>query len=463
MEKHYAIVDIETTGGRAVRDKITEIAIVLHDGQKIVDKFETLLNPETTIPYGITELTGITQEMVAGAPKFYEVAKKIVEMTEGAIFVAHNVRFDYTFLREEFKRLGYTFSCKQLCTVRLARKAFPGLPSYSLSNLIRHFDIKIENRHRAMGDVLATVELFETILELENSGENVNELINLGIKESLLPKNLSMEKLHALPEECGVYYFHDETGAVAYVGKSINIKKRVAQHFSKKTVKAAKLQQYVHDITFEITGSELIALLLESHEIKKLRPHINRAQRMQQFPYLIHSFKNEQGYLCLEVEKPNARKRRTLNVVAEYPKVRSAREHLKSARDTFDLCARHCHLEKGTGPCFDYHLKRCQGACIGVEPPDEYNLRAEQAIEMLSILLDQNFFLIDKGRSEEERGVVLVEGGEYRGFGYANLEEMNGNLETLKDVIRSFESNPDTKRIVRRFFMDNSKVKVIRF
>jgi len=207
----------------------------------------------------------------------------------------------------------------------------------------------------------------------------------------------------------------------------------------------------------------MIALLLESHEIKKLHPPINRAQRIQQFPYLIHAFKNEQGYLCFEIEKPNARRRKVLKVVSEYPKVRSAREHLKSARDAFDLCALHCYLEKGTGPCFDYHLKRCHGACIGEESPDEYNLRAEQAIDMLSIQLEPNFFLIDQGRNGEEKGVVLVENGEYRGFGYANLAEMNGNLEDLKDVIRPFESNPDTKRIVRRFFLESGKVKVLKF
>ena len=167
MSKTYAIVDIETTGGKATRHRITEIAIVLHDGKKILDQWETLINPECYIPHGITELTGITQEMVQDAPKFYEVAKTIVEKTEKAIFVAHNVRFDYGFLREEFKRLGYTFSRRQLCTVRLSRKAFPGLRSYSLGKLIKHFGIKVNDRHRAMADTLATVELFEKILRQE--------------------------------------------------------------------------------------------------------------------------------------------------------------------------------------------------------------------------------------------------------------------------------------------------------
>ena len=235
MSKRYAIIDVETTGGRAVRDKITEIAIVLHDGEQVLDSFESLVNPECPIPYGITELTGISNEMVADAPRFYEIAKRVVEMTEGAVFVAHNVRFDYSFVQEEFKRLGFTYTRKQLCTVRLARKAFPGLRSYSLGNLIRTLNLNAGARHRAMGDTLATVDLFERIMRLENGKSEAGDLINLGIKEALLPGALSLEKIHSLPQECGVYYFHDQYGQVVYVGKSINIQKRVASHFAKKT------------------------------------------------------------------------------------------------------------------------------------------------------------------------------------------------------------------------------------
>ena len=194
-DKLYAIIDIETTGGRATRDKITEIAVVLHDGQKIVDSYETLINPEVPIPYGITKLTGISQDMVESAPRFFEVAKKVVEMTEDAIFVAHNVRFDYTFIREEFARLGFTYTRKQLCTVRLSRKAFPGLKSYSLGNLIKHFEINVDDRHRAMADTLATVELFEKILNVEKGETEITDMVNMGIKESLLPPNLTMEIL----------------------------------------------------------------------------------------------------------------------------------------------------------------------------------------------------------------------------------------------------------------------------
>lgn len=463
MNLTYAIIDIETTGGRASRDKITEIAIVLHDGKKILEKYETLLNPETSIPFGITQLTGISQDMVQEAPKFFEVAKKVVEMTEGAIFVAHNVRFDYSFIREEFKRLGFTYTRKQLCTVRLARKAFPGLRSYSLDNLITHFNLGIENRHRAMGDTLATVELFEMIMSIDKSDEEVKNMVNLGIKESLLPRNFTLEKMHALPEACGVYYFHDMFGEVVYVGKSINIKKRVAEHFSKKTEKAGKLQKYVHDLSFEITGSELVALLLESNEIKRLRPFINRAQRRKHFPYVIHSYLDDNGYLCLDLDKIGPKSQKHYNIISEYPKLLGAKGRIRGVLKNFELCERHCNLDKGSGPCFNYHLKKCQGACVGQESPEDYNERVEAAIEILSTVFEHNLFLIDKGRTEGENSVILVEDGEYKGFGYAELSEMNGDLEELRDVIQSYPNNPETRRLIRRFMADNEKMKVIKF
>lgn len=460
-EKIYAIIDVETTGGRAARDKITEIAIVLHNGHKIIDKYETLINPETSIPYGITQLTGISQEMVQDAPKFYEVARKIVEMTEGAIFVAHNVRFDYSFIREEFRRLGFTFIRKQLCTVRLSRKAFPGLPSYSLEKLIRHFKIKVEARHRAMADTMATVEIFEKILAGEHGKSNADDLINLGIKEALLPKNVTLDILHALPEECGVYYMHDEEGRCVYVGKSINIKKRVAEHFSKKTEKASKLQRFVHDITYEITGSELVALLLESHEIKQLRPYINRAQRRRYFPYAIHSYLNEEGFICLDVDKPTATTRKKLNIVAEYSKLLSAKGRLKYAIENYQLCGRYCNLDTGTTACFDYHLKRCKGACVGKEEPEAYNERVLEAIEKFKTFFDSNFGIVDVGRTPKECSIVLVEDGEYRGFGYVDKEYFYGSSEEIRDAIKSYQGNPETSRIIRHWMGKNERAKIL--
>ena len=464
MDKIFAIVDIETTGGRAANDKITEIAIVLHNGNKIVDQYETLINPERMIPYGITELTGITNAMVAEAPKFYEIAKQIVQMTEGAIFVAHNVRFDYSFIQEEFRRLGYTYTRKNLCTVRLARKAFPGLPSYSLSNLIRHFNLNVGARHRAMGDTMATVDLFERIMQANNTEENIQQMVNLGVKESLLPSNFSIEKIHALPEECGVYYFHDDNGNVVYVGKSLNIKKRVAEHFKVKTEKARKLQQAVHDVSYEITGSELVALLKESHEIKRLMPSINRAQKVRQYPYIVHTFENEDGYICFEIKKTTIKSRKKLQVVASYPKQANAKAWLRGVQKNYELCLKHCHLEIKNGPCFDYHLSQCAGACIGEEDATSYNERAMEAMEALNEnFLQSNFFLLDKGRNSDESAVVLVENGEYQGFGYVGTDELTGQIDELRDAIKFYEHNPEVMRILQGFLAKPRGVKMILF
>lgn len=462
MSKRYAIVDIETTGGRASRDKITEIAVVIHDGQQIIDSFESLVNPECYIPYGITQLTGITQEMVADAPKFYEIAKQFVEITDGAVFIAHNVRFDYGFIREEFSRLGYTYSRRQLCTVRLSRKSFPGLPSYSLGNLIRHFRIQVNGRHRAMADVMATVQLFERILDQEKSEQEIKQMVNLGIKESRLPKNLSIDKIHALPEDCGVYYLHDEQGNVVYIGKSINIRKRIAEHFADQTEKARKLQEWVHDISYELTGSELLALLLESFEIKRLSPPVNRAQRMRSFPFVIHHYHNEAGYLCFEMARVSAKERKKLQLVSEFPTMSRAKSRLEFIFREYELCARYCQLDSSRGPCFHYHLQQCRGACIIAEPPEAYNTRAGAALERLSTIFEEDFFILDQGRHREEYSVVLVKDGAYQGFGYAGQED-NLSVEALNDAVKRYPSNPETTRIIQRYLHKNPKVQIVKW
>ena len=461
-EKKYAIIDVETTGGRASRHRITEIAIVLHDGQRILDRWSSLVNPETYIPAGITELTGISQAMVENAPKFYEIAKEVVERTAGAIFVAHNARFDYSFVQEEFRRLGYTFTRKHLCTVRLSRKTYPGLPGYGLGRLCDYFGITNEARHRALGDATATAYLLERILSKEESKESAEALINLGMRESLLPKNVTIEIIHALPEACGVYYFLNERGEVVYVGKSKDIKKRVAQHFSKKTDKARKLQEHVHEITYEVTGSELVALLYESYEIKRLRPSINRAQKVRNFPYVVHTWMNEEGYRCFGVDQVNAKERKKLNIVSEYPKLGHAKNAVERARQTFELCDHFCKKHASKSACFYFHLKQCHGACAGEEEVSIYNERADQALDFLTTVFDQDFFLLDKGRTTEEYAVIQVKDGNYYGFGYLHIEDQSNDMEVLYDVVKPYPGNPETRRIIQRFMSKASTYKLVK-
>ncbi len=459
--KKYTIIDVETTGGNPLRDKITEIAVVVHNGKEIIDTFESLVNPERYIPRGITELTGITQEMVNNAPKFYEIAKQVVEITEGAVFVAHNVRFDYGFVKNEFARLGYTFSRKQLCTVKLSRKAFPGLGSYSLGKLVSNFGIFIEHRHRAMGDARATAELFGLIMNKEQSTEQVKEMINLGLKESQLPEGIDMEKIHAIPDACGVYYFHDAQGRVVYVGKSINLKKRVADHFADTTKKGSKMHRFVRDISYQITGSELLALLLESHEIKRLQPPINRAQKGRQFPYIIHHWKDESGYLRFEIAKVKKKERDRLNVAGEYPSIASARRRLAIIQERFELCSILSGKENGSGPCFAYHLKQCLGACCAKETASSYNERASEALPYLRISFDKDFLLIDDGRTQGEKAVVLVEDNQYKGFGYVDAQTEQNSLEDIKNAIQPYPHNVESMRIIIRQLYKQKNLKLM--
>ena len=458
----FAIIDVETTGGRAARDKITEIAIVLHDGSQVIDTFQTLLNPVCLIPGYISELTGITNDMVADAPKFWEVARTIVELTEDAVFVAHNARFDYSFIREEFRRLGYTYTRKTLCTVQLSRKSFPGLPSYSLGNLIQHFGIRVEQRHRALADTLATTELFTRILQSQNGQHQINHLLKMGIRESLLPHSFGIDKIRALPEECGVYYFHDRFGDVIYIGKSINIQKRIADHFQDKTQKASLLQQYAQEVSFELTGSELIALLLESSEIKRSRPMINRAQRNRQFPYGIYSFISIDGYISFLPVKNSAKTAAGKSLIAEYPHLDSARNHLQSMVEQYQLCEKRCGLDASPGPCFPHQLGICAGACTGLELPEDYNLRANQALDALTAVLEGSFVILDTGRSQDEQAAVVVRNGRLYGWGYLSQYDAPQRLEDWMGLVRRAEGNAEENRIIKRYLAAN-KVKVLRF
>lgn len=458
--RRYAIVDVETTGGRPQRDRITEIGIVLHNGKVILDTYETLINPECYIPAGITNLTGITQEMVAEAPLFQEVAKRIVEMTQGAVFVAHNARFDYGFLRHEFSRLGYTFSRRQLCTVRLCRKVFPGLPSYSLENLIRTFGIPVDARHRALADARATSVLLEKALAKEETQEDVKLLVNMGIKETRLPKGIKLSQIEKLPEAAGVYYFHDGDGDVVYVGKSINIRKRIADHFADQTRKGQEIQQHVADISYEETGSELIALLLESEEIKRLSPRINRAQRSRKFPWAVHAYENDRGYICFDVIRNNKDNRQKYDVVSEFPSLSRAKGRLDYVRKKFELCSSFTNLFPSKTACFHYHLKQCLGACAGKEPPEDYNERASEGRELIKTIFDRDFFLLVPGRRAGEQAVVLVEEGRYRGFGFVDAEATDSTAD-LRAAIRATPGWPDTNRIIQRYLSDHPKAKCL--
>ncbi|MDZ4746985.1 MAG: exonuclease domain-containing protein [Saprospiraceae bacterium] len=451
-ERRYAIVDIETTGGLVKRDKITEIAIVLHDGEKVIDQYQTLINPERSIPAFITGLTGITNDMVAGAPLFCEVAKDIVLKTEGAVFVAHNARFDYGFLREEFARLGYAYTRKQLCTVRLSKKMLPQLKSHSLDSLIRHFSLDVDKRHRALDDALATAEVFKIITSMGQGKSEMSDIINMGIKEAKLPTTISLDFIHELPEAPGVYYFHDADGQVIYVGKSIHIKKRVIQHFTEISNKSGKLQQRVHDITYTLTGSELIASLYENAEIKKLQPEINRAQRRKSFPFAIYYYFDESGYLTMKVRKKNKIDAPgTAAVLHELPDHRSATSYLRGLTDKYELCMKKTDIDTGPGACFYHQVGKCKGACLGLEDPDAYNLRVRQAVAATQQNIDEDFVITDQGRVPGEISMILISKGRVMGWGYADETTPLTHINDVIDHIQARPTMPEDRKFIAHY------------
>lgn len=270
----YAILDIETTGGQFNQEGITEVAIYKFDGHKVVDQFISLINPERPIQPFVIKLTGINNAMLRSAPKFYEVAKRIIEITEDTIIVAHNAPFDYRVLRMEFDRLGYDFRRETLCTVELSKKLLPGQSSYSLGKLVRSLGIPMSDRHRASGDAQATVKLFKLLLSKDSDKQIAQSLIKSEIKAGLSPKMLDI--VESLPEKVGIYYIHNEKGDIIYLGKSRNIKKKVNSLFTSESKIAKKIQTEFFAVTYEETGSFLIASVKEYEELKQNKPPLNR-------------------------------------------------------------------------------------------------------------------------------------------------------------------------------------------
>lgn len=454
---YYAITDIETTGGNAIREKITEIAIYKYDGEKIVDQLVTLVNPERNIPLQIQQLTGITNEMVASAPKFYEIAKQVVEITEGCIFVAHNSAFDYNFIKQEFKSLGYNFQRQNLCTVKLSRKLLPGLTSYSLGILSAQLGIKIEGRHRASGDALATVELFSKLLKTHN-GHDITDVEIADVIKGL-NENLDKNVLKNLPEDTGVYYFLNEQHDPIYIGKSINIKKRVHSHFSNKnSTRAIEMKSQTAHIDFTITGSEMVALLHESAEVKSHMPHFNRLLRRSTFSWGLFAQTDNDGYINLTLKRIN-QKNGAANVL--FSNKKEAENYLHKVIEDYQLCQKLCGVYKSAAACFHHQIGLCKGACIGEESPEIYNDRVMQFLEKTTIPND-SFFIVDKGRNTNEKSVIKISHGVYQGFGFFEPELIQ-NQNELHDYIKPADDNKDARSIINSFLSRKKFERLIYF
>ncbi len=450
----YAILDIETTGGKYNEEGITEIAIYKFDGEKVVDQFISLINPEQPIQPFVVNLTGINNDMLRNAPKFYEVAKRIVEITEDCILVAHNAKFDYRILRTEFRRLGFEYERKSLCTVELSKKLIPDMPSYSLGKLVRSLGIPLSDRHRAAGDAQATVKLFKMLLNKDVEKDILKEHVRMEPKKSLDTKLVYI--LEELPSSTGIYYFHDENGEIIYVGKSRNIRKRVNQHFTNENAKSREMQKKVASVSYESTGNELVALLKENQEIKELKPKYNRALKRDIFSHALYHFKDDQGYINLKIGRASKNKKN----ITTFSTLRSAKNALESWVQEYELCSRLGGLHNGSGNCFNYSIKSCRGACVEEEPVAEYNERAQQLIDRYSYE-NQNMILIGRGRDVDEKCAILIEDGEFKGSGYFNLNHQINNLDIIKSIITPMKNNRDAQHIIQSYLRKKHNFKII--
>lgn len=447
----YAIIDIETTGGNASRERITEIAIYVHDGEKVVNEYSTLINPECKVPPFVARLTGISDEMLVNAPKFFEVARDIVEITAGCTFVAHNAAFDYSFVKQEFLNLGYKYKRPVLCTVKMSRKLLPGYNSYSLGNLCASLGIQVTSRHRAAGDALATVKLFERLLSVDPT---LSQIPTDGL-HPLLDRSI----FSSLPLTPGVYYFHDEKGKLLYIGKSKNIHARVLSHFqNSSTGKAIEMRSNTASISFEETGSELIALLLESDEIKKHKPLHNRLQRRTTYKYGLYSLYLQSGYKVIQIEKIKSTGK-PHTVFASFDEALVLVHEIVAK---YNLCQKLCGLYQNHGACFQHSIGQCKGACIGAEPADIYNQRVDAALKEFHHKW-ADMAIIDHGRNEDEVSVVLVENNVFAGFGWMSNENSINDLSRLRDCIKPYSDNRDVQQIIKGFLRTGKALKIIRF
>jgi len=394
--------------------------------------------------------------MLRNAPKFYEIAKRVVEITEDCILVAHNAQFDYRILCTEFRRLGFEFERPSLCTVELAKDLIPNQESYSLGKLVRALGIPVADRHRASGDAMATVKLFKMLLDKDTTKSIIQESIRLNPKHQLEPKHIHI--IEQIPAVTGVYYMHKSDGEIIYIGKSNNIKKRINQHFTNTNPKSKKIQMQVAAVTYDATGSELVALLKESEEIKRNNPIYNRMLRRKVFTHALYSFVDEQGYINLKIDIADGRK----SPITTFANRESAKSFMFSMVEEYQLCQKLTGIYNTKTSCFKYDIKECAGACIQKEAPEDYNKRVEALINK-NCYKNKNMVIIDRGREIDERSAILIESGVFKGLGFFNLNYQINNIEVLESIITKMENNRDTQHIIQNYVRKNNRLKVIYF
>jgi len=450
--KHYAIVDIETTGAYAGDNRITEIAIIVHDGIQVLEEYHTLINPGQSIPYHIQMLTGISDEMVVTAPVFEEVAARVFNLLQDKIFVAHNVSFDYSFVHNQLRESGYYLRTSRLCTVRLSRKCFQGLPSYSLGKLCQNLGININDRHRAYGDARATVTLFEHILAADN-GELIHQQLKNINKEHRLPNHVPMEEFVQLPESPGVYFFRDRNGKLIYVGKAVNIRKRVYSHFTGNST-SQRRQLFINNIShidYEETGTELMALLKECHYIKQYWPEYNRALKQYEPKFGLIDYVDNSGFIRLCVCRLSIGRK----ALHYFDNASEATQCLLRLIEEFSLDKRLCIFYRDVKNTESVNIVSTTALREELSA-DGHNSKVEQAIASLE---DRalSFIVLDKGRNADEKSYIYYKDNKIYALGYLSCDEEAQDIEHYIKQEDRCHSNFYMCQLVKRYAANHPK------
>ncbi|SFB45497.1 exonuclease domain-containing protein [Algoriphagus aquimarinus] len=437
----FAIVDIETTGGAAKHGGITEVAVLIHNGESIIREYQTLINPEQAIPTYITGLTGIDNFMVRHKPTFSAVHEELWDLLNDRVFVAHNVSFDYGFLREAFLKVGKELKTPKLCTVKLSRKVYPGMTSYSLGRLCESQKIQIEARHRAMGDAKATAILFDRMIKSDY--QIINQSLKKNTGESFLPPNFPHSKFKEIPTACGVYYMLDEHGKVIYVGKAINIRERFKNHFSGQLLPnlKQKLKTEVFDLKWELTGTELMALLFETLEIKRLWPKYNSASKLPKRLFGLFHYEDNSGYGRFQVSKIT----KFFKPIESFFSMDEANAFLKTGISTYGLCPKLCGLRKVN--CDSEQEMSCNGGCDFTEKPQEYNNRVTDFMGKIKESQKEILIKLD-GRNSNETAYCMFERGMLSRFAYLENDQITEDIPSQLELVTQV---PETFYILRQY------------
>ncbi len=451
----YAVIDVEATGGKSGEESIIEVAIFLYDGEKVIDQIISLVQPDREIDAYVQKLTQITPKMVSTAPKFHELAKRIIEITEGAVLVGHNIAFDYRMLKQEFRKLGYTYYRETIDTLTLSEKHFPEAESYSLGKLSKSLGIPVSERHRASGDARATLKLFQLLQDKDSTKDIViKESLSQNKKGSSLKFDLLLKDL---PNTIGIFYVFDRNKKIIYLSKSENIAQSARKLLTGKSNLSNKIKLSASEITYETTGNELISWLKENHEIKTLNPSLNEVRKKLIFPFTIYVENNNTGFKQLKIDHSDHKNKN--HFVLRMSSYNNALRVLSLISEEYELCSKINGIYLGDGPCLGYSVGECYGACIGKEPTESYNKRVDTFLDKIC-LENKSFLIIGKGRSLSEKSFIWMKDNSCKGYGFFELHHQVKTEKLVKKRMIPVEENEDINSIVRGFLFTEKYLEI---